>query len=310
MIDLRQGDCLEEMKKIESGSVDLIVCDLPYGTIKGIDGVDHGMSGKCEWDDIIDTDEIMRLSSNVLRKNGKMVLTAQQPFTTELINKSTADISFSYAMIWVKDHFANALFAKKAPLNYYEDVLIFTKKYEKGKNIVPQNPIYHYLKKCKEESGLTTRDFNYLYCDYVGKTKNRHRGMVARCWETSQFWVPNRDIYENVLQPTGFFNLTYSEMVAMDVKDEAVFNLDENSKHKSNILEYKKDYNGHHPTQKPVLLLEDLIKTFSNDGDTVLDMTMGSGSTGVACVNTNRNFIGIELDENYFNIAKDRIESI
>ena len=91
-------------------------------------------------------------------------------------------------MIWEKDHFANALTAKKAPLNYYEDVLVFSKGYIKGKNTIPENPVYYYLKECKDKSGLSIKEFNYLYCDYVGKTKNRHRGMVAaRCWETSQF---------------------------------------------------------------------------------------------------------------------------
>ena len=87
----------------------------------------------------------------------------------------------------------------------------------------------------------------------------------------------------------------------------STFNLWEGNKYKSNILKYKKDYNGYHPTQKPILLLEDLIKTFSNENDLIVDLTMGSGSTGVACVNTNRNFIGIELDENYFKIAEQRI---
>ena len=91
-------------------------------------------------------------------------------------------------------------------------------------------------------------------------------------------------------------------------KYASVFNLWQGGKSKSNVLEYKKDNDGYHPTQKPVALLEDLIKTYSNDGDTVLDFTMGSGSTGVACVNTNRHFIGIELDQGYFDIAKERIE--
>ena len=89
----------------------------------------------------------------------------------------------------------------------------------------------------------------------------------------------------------------------------STFNLWEGNKYKSNILKYKKDYDGFHPTQKPILLLEDLIKTFSNEGDLVVDLTMGSGSTAVACLNTNRNFIGIELDAEYFEIAKERIES-
>jgi len=92
-------------------------------------------------------------------------------------------------------------------------------------------------------------------------------------------------------------------------KTLSTFNLWEGNKYKSNILKYKKDYDGHHPTQKPILLLEDLIKTFSNEEDMIVDLTMGSGSTGVACKNTNRNFIGIEMDDKYFEIAKERIEN-
>ena len=122
-----------------------------------------------------------------------------------------------------------------------------------------------------------------------------------------------------MLQPTGFFNKPYSYieeigkpyrlMVNETLNNEApsTFNLWEGNKFKSNILKYKKDYTGHHPTQKPVLLLEDLIKTFSNENDTIVDLTMGSGSTGIACVNTNRNFIGIEMDETYFKIAQERV---
>ena len=107
------------------------------------------------------------------------------------------------------------------------------------------------------------------------------------------------------------FEETFEELKQIDseykIKYGSTFNLWEGKKYKSNILKYKKDYDGHHPTQKPVLLLEDLIKTFSNEGNTVIDLTMGSGSTGVACKNTNRNFIGIEMDDKYFEIAKERI---
>ena len=102
--------------------------------------------------------------------------------------------------------------------------------------------------------------------------------------------------------------LPYSELEMLNEKYTATFNLWQGGKSKSNVLEYKKDNDGYHPTQKPVALLEDLIQTYSNAGNTVLDFTMGSGSTGVACVNTNRHFIGIELDDGYFNRAKKRIE--
>ena len=113
----------------------------------------------------------------------------------------------------------------------------------------------------------------------------------------------------NVDKMQGFKN--FAELKEIDnyfkKKFASTFNLWEGKKYKSNILKYKKDYDGHHPTQKPVLLLEDLIKTFSNENDLVVDLTMGSGSTGVACKNTNRDFIGIEINDEYFKIAEQRI---
>jgi DNA modification methylase len=122
--------------------------------------------------------------------------------------------------------------------------------------------------------------------------------------------MPTQDAYSR-LQKTGYFKKPYEELKIEDEafknKMKSTFNLWEGGKFKSNILKYKKDYNGYHPTQKPVLLLEDLIKTFSNENDLVVDLTMGSGSTGVACKNTNRDFIGIEMSEQYFNIAQNRI---
>jgi site-specific DNA-methyltransferase (adenine-specific) len=125
-----------------------------------------------------------------------------------------------------------------------------------------------------------------------------------------QFCIPT-EINYNKLQETGHFQKPYSEIKQIDnqfkQKFASIFNLWEGNKYKSNILKHKKDYNGYHPTQKPVLLLEDLIKTFSNENDLVVDLTMGSGSTGVACRNTNRHFIGIEKDEKYFEIAVSRV---
>lgn len=125
-----------------------------------------------------------------------------------------------------------------------------------------------------------------------------------------QFCIPTEPNYKK-LQTTGYFKKDYSEIKEIDDQFKkryaSTFNLWEGNKYKSNILKYKKDYNGYHPTQKPILLLEDLIKTFSNENDLVVDLTMGSGSTGVACKNTNRDFIGIEMSEQYFNIAQNRI---
>jgi len=319
MINLIKGDCLIESDKIESESVDLILTDLPYGTVKDIKNVNHGMSERCEWDKVIDTNKIYKVANRILRKNGKMVLFAQQPFTNELINKAMPNIPFCYSMIWEKDHFANALTAKKAPLNYYEDILVFTKDNPKHDN-TGNNPVRNYLVSEKKKTGLTNKQLNNLFSDYTNKKGNRDRSVLEHYWGKAQFTFPTKDIYENVLQATGFFKNPYSYIEEigkpyrfmineqLNELNPNTFNLWEGNKYKSNILKYKKDYNGYHPTQKPVLLLEDLIKTFSNEGNTVVDLTMGSGSTMVACQNTNRNGIGIEMDDNYFNIAEQRIK--
>jgi site-specific DNA-methyltransferase (adenine-specific) len=298
MIKLLKGDCLIESDKIESGSVDLILTDLPYGTIKNIPlkGYENATTN---WDVIIDTNKIMKVANRILRKNGKMILTAQQPFTNELINKSLPNLPFNYSMIWEKDHFANALTAKKAPLNYYEDVLVFSKKYD----LEGLHPLRLYFKKVMDYIGLNLKQIN---------TKLGHR-RAEHCFylDSTQFGLCTEKTYLELIEVFNIDKLngfkTFKELKEIEFKYESRFNLWEGKKYKSNILKYKKDYDGHHPTQKPVLLLEDLIKTFSNENDLVVDLTMGSGSTGVAAKNTNRNFIGIEKDDNYFEIAKKRI---
>jgi site-specific DNA-methyltransferase (adenine-specific) len=300
---LYKGDCLIESDKIESGSIDLILTDLPYGTVKDIKNVNHGMSGKCEWDEVINTNEVYKVANRILRKNGKMVLFAQQPFTNELINKAVANVPHNYNMIWEKDHFANALTAKKAPLNYYEDVLVF----RKAEDTEFKHPLRDYAVKVLKWIDEPIK--SVLECIGMGNIR------FFRI-KQNEFAKPTKKAYDKIIelfeinQMEGFLN--YDEILKIDAEykntTKSTFNLWEGKKYKSNILKYKKDYNGYHPTQKPVLLLEDLIKTFSNENDLVVDLTMGSGSTGVACKNTNRNFIGIEQDENYFNIAQQRIK--
>ena len=303
MINLMLGDCLERMKEIESGSVDLIVCDLPYGTVKGIadsDSVQHGMKGKTEWDSVIDTNSIMVEADRILRKNGKMCLFAQQPFTTKLINNAIINLPFNYSMIWEKDHFANALTAKKAPLNYYEDILVFSKKYD----LEGLHPLRIYFKMVMEFIGLGLKDINKR----LGHRKAEHCFYL----DSTQFGLCTESTYDEIIDAFGIDGMctftSFGELKVIEYNYSSKFNLPVGEKVKSNILKYKKDYSGLHPTQKPVLLLEDLIKTFSDSGDLIVDMTMGSGSTGVAAKNLNRKFIGIEMDEGYFNIAKKRID--
>ena len=149
------GDCLERMKEIPDGSVDLIVCDLPYGTVKGMK-LDGYTKDTFKWDNVIDTSLIMKGADRVLRKNGKMVLFAQQPFTTELINGAIPNLPFNYSMIWEKDHFANALTAKKAPLNYYEDILVFSKNHQKH-DFKGEHPLRLYFKHVFEFINITKK---------------------------------------------------------------------------------------------------------------------------------------------------------
>jgi site-specific DNA-methyltransferase (adenine-specific) len=301
MIDLMQGDCLERMKEIESGSVDLIVCDLPYGNMKGAP-LDGWKGKKTDWDTVIDCGLIMQEANRVLRKNGKMCLFAQQPFTTELINAAIPNLPFIYTMTWEKDHFANGLVAKKAPVSYAEDILVFSKNYDH----LGLHPLRDYSKLIMEHTGHSLKQINAS----LGHRRAEHFFYV----DSTQYGLCTKKTYEQLTEVYGLTDFDwfkpFRELEEINSVFDSVFNLWEGNKYKSNILKYKKDYDGHHPTQKPVLLLEDLIKTYSNKGDLIVDMTMGSGSAGVACVNTGRSFIGIELDENYFNIAKERIEAI
>lgn len=232
MIDLKCGDCLELMKDIPDKSIDMILCDLPYGTTY------------CKWDTIIPFEQLWENYNRVIKDDGAIVLFSKQPFTTSLIYSNMK--LFKYCLVWEKDNHDNPLMAKKRFLNISEDICIFYKKQ------CTYNP-----------QGLIK----------VNKITKQGRG-------------------ESLSQKNSR-------------KPEY---LQEYSNYPKNILKFKRDLPNIHPTQKPVSLLEYLIKTYTNEGDLVLDNCMGSGSTGVACLNTNRNFIGIELDEDYFKIAKERIE--
>tara|TARA_R110000751_G_scaffold93304_2_gene182332 strand:+ start:6562 stop:7506 length:945 start_codon:yes stop_codon:yes gene_type:complete len=309
MIKLYKGDCLIESDKIESGSVDLILTDLPYGTMKGINEEFVGYGRKNHdghlWDNVIDTSKIYEIANRILRKNGKMVLFSQEPFTTELVTKAIPNIPFSYRMIWEKDNFANALLSKKAPVNYYEDVLVFSKNHD-TEAIHELRP---YFKIVMDYIGLNLKQINTK----LGHRRAEHTFYI----DSTQYGLCTEKTYLELIEVFTIDKMQgfkeFAELKEIDnkfkIKFASTFNLWEGKKYKSNILKYKKDYTGHHPTQKPVLLLEDLIKTFSNENDLVVDLTMGSGSTLVACKNTNRNGIGIEMDENYFKIAQERVNS-
>ena len=303
-IQLIQGDCLEEMKNIPDGSVDLIVSDLPYGTIKGLGGnlEKYKHLSNSDWDCIISIDSLFYQCERILRKNGKMVLFAQQPFTTKLISKALPNLPYSYTMFWDKLHFANCLTANKACVNYVEEILLFSKNHDTN----GLHPLRDYFKEVLSFVGLKKKEI----INQIGQKADH----VFRV-NSTQYSLCTEQTYNELInvfsidELDGFKKFEELEKIDSVFKSvfKSVFNLWEGKKYKSNILKYKKDYDGYHPTQKPVILLEDLIKTFSNHGNLVVDMTMGSGTTGVACKNLNRNFIGIELDKDYFEIAKNRI---
>ena len=298
MIQLYNGDCLELMKNIPDGSVDLVLTDPPYGTMKGIDD-------KHDWDTILDTQKMFAELSRVLRPNGKAILFAQEPYTSTLVKSAIPSLPFLYRAMWYKNTAGNILGAKSAMVNRFEDICIFSKIVREETD---SHPLRLVFEKELEKSGKTKREA----IDLLGSTASHYFTSGI------QFRLPTEENFR-LLKENGFISLDfeYCRKINEDflnkryskIKEEtpSVFNLWQGGKSKSNVLEYAKDNDGYHPTQKPVKLLEDLIQTYSNEGNTVLDFTMGSGSTGVACINTNRNFIGIELDKGYFDIAEKRI---
>jgi site-specific DNA-methyltransferase (adenine-specific) len=313
---LYKGDCLIESDKIESGSVDLILTDLPYGNMNTDGGRKLGING---WDLAIEPKKVYEIANRILRKNGKMILFSQEPYTTKLITEVNANIPFGYRATWEKDNFAVALGANVNMVSFTEDILIFSKnnkKYDRKNN----NPLRYYFADILDKY---SKDLLIKLFIAEGRysTEQSAKANVSLKFghNKTNFEFMTNSLY-NYLKKEGIeFDKTYSELKEihnkyhtelkreLNEKYPSTFNLWEGKKYKSNILKYKKDYTGHHPTQKPVLLLEDLIKTFSNENDLVVDLTMGSGSTGVACKNTNRDFIGIEMNDEYYDISCKRV---
>ena len=237
MIKLYKGDCLELMKEIKDKSIDMILCDLPYGTTA------------CKWDIIIPFEELWEQYTRIIKDNGAIVLFGSEPFSSKLRMSNLKN--YRYDWVWSKSTYTNFYFVKKQPAKKHENISVFYKK----------QPTYN----PQMEKGKP----------YVDKRNKKERST----------------------------ELVKKSLPKQDIENKGV-------RYPSTIQFFNSGNRGKfHPTQKPVELLEYLIKTYTNENEIVLDNCMGSGSTGVACINTNRNFIGIELDENYFNIAKERIEN-
>ena len=238
-MQLIHGDCLEEMKKIESGSVDMILTDPPYGTTQ------------CKWDSIIPLELMWEQLKRVIKPSGAIVMTASQPFTSKLISSNYE--MFKYCWVWEKSKATGHLNAKKRPMVKHEDICVF---YTKQPTYNPQ--------------GLIEKDRPTIS---KGNRGSKGEGSSGECYGKAT---------KDAIQTHTNYPLSITKH-NVDMKAAL------------------------HPTQKPVALMEYLIKTYTNEGETVLDFTMGSGTTGVACKNLARKFIGIEMDKDYFETANNRI---
>ena len=304
-VKLLRGDMREESDQIEDGSVDLILTDPPYGNMKGFTGLDGWNEETTKWDDAIDPETIFKIAERILRKKGRLILFSAEPYTSELIQSATTGISFSYRCIWKKDQFGNPLLVNKAPVKMFEDIIVFKKVYSNF-----NNPLRDYFSDVLNYIGETKSDV----VDNIGG-KADHTFRV----DTAQFSLCTEETYDELTEEYNLKGmdefLSYEDLKSMK-KEADIFN-HHTGKHltstfntegpKSDIFDYAKPREGKHPTQKPVPLLVDLIETYTNPGDTVADLTMGSGSTGVAAQQIDRNFIGIELLEKYYEVAQERV---
>lgn len=240
MYKLLHGDCLELMKKISDKSIDMILCDLPYGTTA------------CKWDNVIPFDLLWGGYNRIIKDNGAIILFGSEPFSSKLRLSNLG--MYKYDWIWDKISGVGFFDCKFRPLKTHEIISVFSKG------------------GCSNGSKLAV--------------KYNPQGVIR-----IEKLIKNKKVTSEI-----FHSKTSKDYISKGYN------------YPKSIIQFSKDKKTAHPTQKPVALLEYLIKTYTNEGELVLDNCMGSGSTGVACINTNRNFIGMELDDKYFDIAKERIE--
>lgn len=294
MIELLNGDCLDVMKDIKTGSVDLILTDPPYGTIKGMEL--KGWNKKdTSWDVKVDTEELFLQFERILRPNGKLIIFSQQPYTTELINNQTDSLIFCYDLIWNKINHANHFCVNKKPLNVFEMISVFTNRYDK----FCVNELRAISKEIYEKNNIKNKK------EIFKKMGNQSMCHFFR-FDTPQFKLCTEVAWNEFCKHYDSCGYSYKELKSINEKYGNIYNLIDGKSEKT-ILSFPKDKENVHPTQKPVSLLKHLIKMYSNENDVILDCFMGSGSTGIASIETNRSFIGIEKSDYYFQISKDKI---
>ena len=243
-------DCLEVMKLVPDASVDMVLCDLPYGTTA------------CKWDSVIPFDALWAEYRRVTKPNAAIVLFGSQPFTAALGASNLGWLKYSW--VWEKARPTDFLQAKHKPLKGFEDVLVF----------YGSRPTYN-------PQGTTAIDRSVKNTGTKARGRQGKKGNDDQTFHAAVSGADENDCYKQSV--TGY---------------------------PRGIVKFAQDSNALHPTQKPVALMEYLIRTYTNEGDVVLDNTMGSGTTGVACANTGRKFIGIEREPKYYEIAKARIAGV
>jgi site-specific DNA-methyltransferase (adenine-specific) len=250
---LMYGDCLERMKEIPDDSVDLILCDLPYGTTK------------CKWDTVIDINTLWEHYKRIIKKpSGVILLFGQQPFTSMLVSSNYE--WFKYNIIWKKNKTTQFLLANYRPMKCTEDICVFSKGGAAAASV--------------KKGNMTYNPQNLLP---VNIKKKNSKERIGKMLNQSHHLGPNNKLISDSEYSQKFTN------------------------YPTELIEFDIEYDTIHETQKPVTLMEYLIKTYSNEGETVLDNTMGSGTTCIGCANTHRKFIGIELKDIYYKLSKHRI---
>ncbi len=296
-------DCLEGMKQIPDGTIDAVICDLPYGTMKGIVNAPGWGNCSCEWDERLPTMELFTEYERVLRMNGTAILFSQEPYTSHLrgFQYRNSNFEFCYPMIWEKGSAGNALMSYKAPVSVFEDISVFQKRYDSSGH----HPLRDYFAKVQAFIGKPKRD---IIADIGQRADHTFRG------DSTQFALCTAETYQALIDTyhidkmDGF--LWYQSLEEIDIKFRRTFNLPEGKSQFLNVLRFDKDpREGLHPTQKPVALIRRLVLTYTNEGDTVLDNCMGSGTTAIACIKERRHFIGFELSKEYFDKAVRRIKA-
>jgi len=310
-----QGDCLEVMKDIPDKSIDMILCDLPYGTTA------------CKWDTIIPFEPLWEQYKRIIKDNGAIVLTASQPFTSALVMSNIK--MFKYEWIWEKSNGSNPLLANISPMKVHENILVFQRD-KQDMDTYPE--LRAYARKLREYIKYTRATMISI----IGDGSSQHflepdgpqwelcteetyikiiRHFSIDNWGEFISYKDLNDLYlKSIYNPQKTAGKSYTTKAGKSSMPhlkatEGHETKNEGDRFPRSILKVNSD-KGLHPTQKPVALFEYLIKTYTNEGDLVLDNCIGSGTTAVACINTNRRFIGIEISEEYCKIANQRLKEL